>query len=238
MIEKYEIEYTYQGVKFRAFVASPKQGNTRLPCVLVSHDWSGRSDAACAKAVQLAEMGYVGCALDMYGNATVVHTDEDRRALLYPILADRNLVAGRVRAAFDTASQLPNVDSSRVGALGYCFGGLCVLDLARSGADVKGVVSFHGLLSDPKLKRDAKVTSKVLVLHGYEDPLVPPEHVVAFANEMTERGVDWQLHMYGLTKHSFTNPQAHNLQSGMIYDMRADKRSWKSTVDFLHEVLS
>ncbi len=132
---------------------------------------------------------------------------------------------------------LPQVDARRVAAMGYCFGGMCVLDLARSGADVRGVVSIHGLLKPNGLPPAKNIPAKVLILHGYDDPMAPPEDVLAIGKEFTQVGADWQLHAYGGTMHSFTNPAANNPAAGMKYNEKAQRRSWHSLIQHLDEVL-
>jgi dienelactone hydrolase len=131
----------------------------------------------------------------------------------------------------------PVIDARRVAAMGFCFGGLCVLDMARSGAAVRGVVSFHGLLNKPGNTEGRTIQAKVLVLHGHDDPLCPVADVVAFETEMTAAGADWQLHAYGNTMHSFTNPEADDPAFGTVYSESADRRSWASLLNFLEEVL-
>ena len=131
---------------------------------------------------------------------------------------------------------MPVIDSRRVAVLGFCFGGLCALDLARSNADLRGAVSFHGLLKSSGFT-EPKVRAKVLMMHGYDDPLAPPEDVLAVAKEFTDAGADWQLHAYGHTVHAFTNPKAHDRGGGMQYDEAADRRSWHALEEFLGEAL-
>jgi dienelactone hydrolase len=132
----------------------------------------------------------------------------------------------------------PEVDPRRIAAMGFCFGGLCVLDLARSGADLRGVVSFHGLLTPPEPHPQYTILAKVLVLHGFDDPMAPPEQVVALGLELTEAGADWQIHAYGNTLHAFTNPRANDPGFGTVYNETADRRSWRSLREFLAEVLN
>jgi len=127
------------------------------------------------------------------------------------------------------------VDAGRIAAMGYCFGGLCVIDMARSGADLTGVISNHGLFMPPAGMANSRITARVLALHGYDDPMVPPDAVLAFAREMTESGADWQIHAYGNTLHAFTNPKANDRALGAVYDARADRRAWETTVNFLRE---
>jgi len=133
---------------------------------------------------------------------------------------------------------MDEVDSSRIAVIGFCFGGLCALDLARSGANILGVVSFHGLLNKPSEHNRHKIKAKVLALHGYDDPMVTPKHVNDFCKEMTDAGVDWQMHMYGHTQHAFTNPQAHDKTLGTIYNAQAEHRSLQAMSNFLQELFA
>jgi dienelactone hydrolase len=233
-----ELDYKDNETVCRGFIAYDADGLEKKPCVLVAHDWEGRSVSVCNKARQLASMGYVGFAIDMYGQAQLGGDKAERRALMTPLMQNRQKLVTRITAAFDSANQLPQVDNNKIAAIGYCFGGLCVLDLARSGLDIKGVVSFHGLLSEPEGAIRSPLNAKVLILHGYDDPLVKPDQIEQFALEMNTRKVDWQVHMYGLTQHSFTNPKANDDEMGLHYNERADYRSWRSTELFLKEILS
>ncbi|MCX7115441.1 MAG: dienelactone hydrolase family protein [Gammaproteobacteria bacterium] len=221
-----------------AYLAYDDRIQEPRPAVLVAHDWSGRNAFACQKAEQLAKLGYVGFAIDLYGQGRTGSTNEEKMALMEPLMADRRLLRARMLAALGAVSELPEVDSQRVAAIGFCFGGLSVLDLARSGAKVNGVVSFHGLLNQPEELHAHPIGAKVLVLHGYDDPMVTPVAVNAFADEMTRAGVDWQVHMYGQTQHAFTNPLAHDAALGTMYNEQAERRSMQSMVYFLDELFS
>ena len=207
-----------------------------LPAVLISHAWGGRDEFVARKARRLAWHGYAAFALDMFGNAKRGQSVEENQALIAPFMADRSLLAKRIQAALTAVRAQPQVDGKRVAAMGFCFGGLCVLDLARSGADVRGVVSFHGLLKPSGLP-PKPIQSKVLILHGYDDPMAPPEEVLAIAKEMTTAGADWQLHAYGGTMHAFTNPEANDPSFGTVYKAEPDRRSWQSMLNFFEEVL-
>lgn len=230
-----EIGYKIDGITHKAFVAVDDSKSGSKPAVLIAHDWTGRNAFAEEKAVKLAELGFVGFALDMYGEGRQGSTNDEKAALMTPMIEDRNLLKKRMLAAFDTCANLAFVNVDQVMSIGYCFGGLCALDLARSGADVKGVVSFHGLLHAPVQKECKKITSKVLVLHGYDDPMAKPESIDEFAHEMSAAKVDWQLHAYGNTLHSFTNTQANDYDFGTVYSPNADKRSWQAMLNFLAE---
>ena len=207
-----------------------------LPAVLINHAWGGRDEFVARKARRLAWHGYAAFCLDMYGGGKQGKSTEENQALMAPFMADRALLARRITAALTTLRAQPQVDAKRVAAMGFCFGGLCVLDLARSGADVRGVASFHGLLKPNGLPAKA-IKAKVLVMHGYDDPMAPPEDVLALAKEFTAAGADWQLHAYGKTMHAFTNPDANNPSFGTVYNANADRRSWHSMLNFFEEVL-
>ena len=207
------------------------------PAVLVAHDWGGRRELACKGAERVADMGYVGFALDMYGKG-IFGDDGDAEknsALMSPFAKDRALLRRRINAALHAVRQLPQVDAAKVAAMGYCFGGMCILELARSGADVRGVISIHGIFAPGNVANE-EITAKVLCLHGHDDPLVPPEQVLAFETEMTQAGVDWQIHVYGGTMHAFTNPKANNPDFGTVYKEVAANRAYQSIANFLGEI--
>ena len=190
------------------------------------------------KAIKLAELGYVGFAVDMYGKGVLGTSPEQNSLLMQPFMEDRLLLQKRMQAALYAVRLLPWVDDHNIAAIGFCFGGLCVLDLARSGSDVKGVVSFHGLLGAPTQTQGKLIKAKVLALHGHDDPLATPDQVIAFEQEMTLAGVDWQLQCYGHTAHAFTNPLANDPDNGMVYRAHADSRSWLAMKNFLSEIFA
>lgn len=212
----------------------------KKPLVLVAHAWAGQSDFERNKAEKLAGLGYVGFALDMYGKGILGQSVEENSKLMAPFLDDRMQLRRRMLAALETAKNHAAVDTSKVAAIGFCFGGMCVLDLARSGAELGGVISFHGLLSGSDLPDQDQPTirARVLALHGYDDPMGKPEAMIAFANEMTKANADWQVHAYGGTKHSFTNPEAKNPDLGMEFSETANRRSWIAMQNFLTETFT
>ena len=230
------IEYATGDAELEGYLAFDPARPGPRPGVIVAHAWRGRDDLAAEKAEALAGLGYVGFAADVYGKGLYAETDEQAQALMQPLLDDRRLLRERIGAAVHTLARDERVDSNRIGAIGFCFGGLTVLELARSGAPVRGVVSFHGLLHTPSPQDARNITGKVLALHGNDDPLAPPEHVAAFFQEMTAAGVDWQVIVYGNAMHAFTNPTASDPQKGLVYDPRADRRSWQAMRGFFEEV--
>lgn len=224
--------------ELKGFIAYDERASDLRPAVLVVHDWSGRNAFACHKAEVLAGMGYVGFAIDMYGQGTIGTTVDEKQALMSPLINDRLSLRSRIMAAYDAILKHPKVDPQRIAVIGFCFGGLCALDLARSGADIRGAVSFHGLLSQPHHGALRPIKAKILALHGYDDPMVRPDDVTDFCEEMTQAKADWQVHMYGHTQHAFTNPDAHDAHLGTIYDEVAAHRSWLALTQFLVEIFA
>lgn len=235
-IKTRKIEYRDGDTLLEGYMAWDESSSDKRPGVLVSHAWRGRSEFEENKAEQLAELGYVGFALDMYGQGVLGSSGEENAALMQPLLDDRPLLQSRIGLSLEVLRKQKEVDQARIAAMGYCFGGLCVLDLARSGADVLGVASFHGLFGSPENTSENKISAKVLALHGWDDPMVKPDQVTVLAEELTSMGADWQIHAYGNTLHAFTNPAANDAESGTVYNAQADNRSWQSMQLFLAEI--
>lgn len=234
-MKKESFEYKDGATTCEGYVAHDGAG--KKPCVLVSHAWAGIGDHEKHAAERLAGLGYVGFAIDVYGKGVRGDPMGDNSALMGPYLQDRAKLKARLLAAVAAAKAHPGVDANRIAMIGYCFGGLCALDVARSGtSDVKGVVSLHGLFTPPGLGAQGPIKSKVLVLHGWDDPMALPDSVLGLAKEMTAAKADWQVHAYGNTLHAFTAEGANAPENGVKYDKNADRRSWASTVDFLKEV--
>jgi len=206
------------------------------PGALVAHTIAGRTAFEERKAEQLAELGYVGFAIDVYGKGTQSGDVAANKAFMDALRADRPGLQGRLLAALVALREQPEVDESKTAAIGFCFGGLCALDIARSGSDIAGVVSVHGILAAPGNTLGNQISAKVLVLHGWDDPLARPDAVVSLAQELTAAGADWQLHAYGHTMHACTNPAANDLAGGKTFDSNADRRSWAATRYFLAEL--
>lgn len=214
------------------------QATAPLPLVLVAPAWDGLNDEVRSKATRLAEAGYLAFAIDVLGKGRVMTDFADLMPTLTPFLSDRGMLTRRVRAAAAAARTIPGADLSRMGAMGYCFGGTTVLDLARAGGDgVKAFVSFHGGLEGNALDNPKTLDVKILVLHGDADPLVPPDTVAAFKAEMNAKQVDWQLHAYSHTVHAFTRPAANDPAFGAVYNANADRRSWQAMLNFFAETL-
>lgn len=206
------------------------------PGVLIAHTIAGRGPLEEGKADRLAGLGYIALALDMYGKGVQGSTSEENRALMDAQLADREAMQRRLLCALNTLREQPEVDAARVAAIGFCFGGLCVLDIARTGEELAGVVSFHGLFGAPGNTVGNRISARILVLHGWDDPMANPDAVNALAAELSSMGADWQLHAYGNTMHAFTNPAASDFERGTVYDPTADRRSWQAMNNFLEEL--
>jgi len=210
--------------------------------VLIVHHFAGRDEYINSRAEQFARAGYVGFALDVYGNGAIGKNLQENQGFMKPLLENRALLQQRIIAGLAVLRQKVFVDTSKIAAIGYCFGGLAVLDMARTNVDVCGVVSFHGSLNPLPAEIAAKyqpgpIKPKILVLHGYNDPVIPPNDVIAFQKEMNDRNADWEVDIYGDTVHSFTVPTANNPERAM-YSARADKRSWAAMLRFFNEIFN
>jgi dienelactone hydrolase len=209
------------------------------PGVLIVHQWMGLTDHEKGRARQLADLGYVAFCADIYGQGKNAKDMQEAAALAGRFKGDRALFRARLNAALAALRASPTVDARHCAAIGYCFGGTGVLELARSGADVAGVVSFHGGLDSPNPADGKNIKSKVLVLHGADDPYTPKADIAAMEKELKDAGVDYQLVFYSGAVHAFTQPLAGDDPSkGAAYDERADKRSWRAMLDFFHEILA
>lgn len=241
------IDYEIDGKKYRGFWAFPSieaETPAKRPAVLVAHAWMGQDDFAREKARMLASLGYFGFAVDMYGEGKTASNPEEAEALMLPLFEDRALLRKRILGAFEVVSHLPGVDQGRIGGIGFCFGGLTIIELLRSGAPVKGCVSFHGVLGNTMGPIHAKTTpiakgieGSLLILHGYNDPLVSLQDIVNTQKELSEAMVDWQMHFYSQTSHAFTNPQANDVKNGLVFQSRSCDRALRLMKDFFKERL-
>jgi dienelactone hydrolase len=227
------IRYEVAGQPFEGYLADGSNGRP-APGVLVAHEGGGMTDHPKDRARMLAEAGYVAFAMDTFGERDL--TIDRGRALIQQLRADLDLLRLRAQTALELLRSQPGVDSSRMAAIGFCFGGTTVLELARSGADVACVVGFHAGLSTSRPQDARNIRGKVLVCQGADDPIIKADEREAFAAEMTAAGVDWQMQLLGRVGHSFTNPgiDAWNLP-GFRYDAAADRRSWRAMTDLFDE---
>jgi dienelactone hydrolase len=232
------VEYRDGEVTLEGYVAWDETTTGRRPGVLVVHDWMGISAETRRRCEMLAGLGYVAFAADVYGRGVRPANAREAAAQAGTYKGDRALFRRRLLLALEQLKRDPRVEGTRTAAIGYCFGGTGVLELARAGADLRAVVTFHGGL-DSLHPEDAKaIKAKLLVLHGADDPFVPSDQIAAFQNELRQAGVDWQMVFYGGAVHSFTNPGAGGDNSaGAAYNARADERSWQAMRGFLEEAL-
>jgi dienelactone hydrolase len=232
------IEYKHGDAVLEGYLAWDDATKGARPGVLVVHEWKGLGSHAKKSADRLAQLGYVALAVDMYGKGVRPKDPKEAGAEAGKYKGNRPLMRARITAALDWLQKQATVDPKRIAAIGYCFGGTTVLELARSGADVVGVASFHGGLGSPTPDDAKNIKCKVLVLHGADDPFVPAAEVAGFEDEMRKAGVDWTLISYGGAVHSFTNPDAGTDNSkGAAYSERADRRSWEAMKLLFAEIL-
>ncbi len=210
---------------------------SNAPGVLIVHQWMGRTEYEEGRAKQLAKMGYVSFALDIYGKGVRPNNPQDAGKVAGTYKNDRSLYRRRLQLGLDQLRLHSTVDTKKVAAIGYCFGGTGVLELARSGADINGVVSFHGGLDSLNPEEAKRIKAKILVCHGADDPFVPAKDIEAMKKEFADADLDWQMIYYSEAVHSFTQPMAGNDKSrGAAYQELADKRSWQAMSSFFGEV--
>ena len=236
-IQTKTIEYKQGDATLEGVLVYDDAVKTPRPGVLVVHQWLGLTDYEKHRSEMLAQLGYVAFCADIYGKGVRPHDTKEAGVEATKYKTDRALLRARVNAGLDVLEKSKLVDPKRVAAIGYCFGGTTVIELARGGADVAGVVSFHGGLDSPAPADGRKIKCKVLVCHGADDPFEKPEDLAAFEKEMCDAKVDWRLIKYGGAVHSFTQPMAGSDNSkGAAYNERADKRSWGDMKQFFAEI--
>lgn len=225
------------GGRFEGVFAWDDSATGPRPGVLVVPNILGQKEADNQKAEALAALGYAAFACDVFGQGKRAEPGPEIARYMDALNADRALLRERLAASLAALVAQPEVDAARTAAIGFCFGGKCVLDMARAGLDVLGVVSFHGVYDRPDYASAAPLAAKVLVCHGWDDPLGPPEAVTALAQELSEAGADWQIHAYGNAGHAFTDESRRgSTVPGVAYEARADRRSWAAMRDFLAEL--
>ena len=230
------IEYKQGDTTLEGYLAYDDSISGKRPGVLIVHQWLGLTDYEKHRAEQLAALGYVAFCADIYGKGVRPKNTDEAGAQAGKYKSDRALLRARVNAGLDELEKNPLVDRKRVAAIGYCFGGTTVIELALSGADVAGVVSFHGGLDAPSPADAKNIKGKVLALAGADDPFQNPNDLAAFEQEMRDAKVDWQITFYGGAVHSFTQPNPGFVNPGAHYNEKADKRSWQAMKDFFAEI--
>lgn len=231
------IEYKQGNTVLEGYLAWDDTKTVKRPGILVVHEWTGLGPYVKRRAEMLARLGYVAFAADIYGKGIRPSTPAEAAKTAAIYKDDRPLMRARARAGLDILKTQKFVDPHRLAAIGYCFGGTVVLELARDGADVKGTVSFHGGLATPTPQDARNIKGKILALHGADDPYVKADEVAAFQDEMRKAGVDWQMNIYGGAVHGFTNPDNGTDNSkGAAYNEKADKRSWEAMKLFFTEI--
>ena len=226
----------FEGERLEGILVGRRDGQAR-PTVILIPTVMGVSDLEIGFGRQLVELGYNGFVADLFGRRFKAGVDRDAAfAAMNRLKSDRAKLLERLLAIVDQVRALREVESGQLVVAGYCFGGMCALDIARSGADLAACVAFHGLFDPPGLPPQP-IKAKVVAFHGWDDPMVPPDKVVGLGQELTEGGVDWQIHAYGNVSHGFTNPNATSLNiPGVRYDALAAERSWTAFISLLEEL--
>ena len=237
MTEQRELTHAYGDQTLTHVIVHDETGR-KLPTVLMIPTVMGVQPLELGFAEKLVALGYHVVVADLFGRRFTPGIDKEAAfAAMGALRADRAALRDRLLAVLEEVRKREHVDTGRIAVIGYCFGGQCALDVARSGADIAGVASFHGLFDPPGLPPQP-IKAKVAAYHGWDDPMVPPEAVVALGQELTQGSADWQIHAYGHVGHGFTNPRAHEIGiEGVFYHEAAARRSWTSLVNFLGEVL-
>ena len=238
MVTARDVAYEVDGSTMVGRLAVP-DGDGAKPAVLIAHEGSGLDDHQRERAGLMAELGFVAFALDYHGGGEVILDQDAMLTRLAALSDDPDRVRTIAMAGFDVLLAEPRVDAQRVAAIGYCFGGAVVMELARTGVDLKAVIGFHPALRATRPQDSRNITGKVLMCIGSEDPLIPSEHRRAFEEEMRAAGVDWQVNVYGGAVHRFTHPGAERAGVPYIkYNKKADERSWKAMLDLFAEAFS
>jgi dienelactone hydrolase len=233
------VDYTQGGDQLEGYLVYDNSIQGPRPGVVIFPEWWGLNDYAKHRAQEIAKLGYVAFAADMYGNGLVTQDQSQAQQLSGKFYNDPDLMRGRAAAALDQLKSNSNVDPKHIAAIGYCFGGSVALELGRSGADLVGIVVFHGGLKTTRPEDAKNIKGKVLVCTGGDDAFIPPEQVAAFEDEMRKGGVDWEVNVYGGAHHAFTNPDADKFNiPNIAYNASADRRSWAALLAFFGEIFN
>ncbi|ROS01467.1 dienelactone hydrolase [Sinobacterium caligoides] len=229
-----DFNYSVDGQLFKGKLVLPEESYSRgAPAVLVFHDWSGCNSMATDYAAAIAELGFAGIAVDLYGDGKVADTEQDKLALMQPLVDDRARLLSISEAAISAAKALNCIDADNIVAIGFCFGGMTVLDVARSGATLQGVASFHGALNASAAVPATEIKAPILVLHGDRDTQVPFEDVASLRDELNTVNADWQLTVYAQAYHAFMNPEADDEENGFLYSEAVASKAWEALQLFL-----
>ncbi|WP_213980137.1 dienelactone hydrolase family protein [Sphingomonas sp. dw_22] len=238
-IVRQTLVYDGPGGPFEGVLAYEDEVTTMRPGVLVVPNVLGQKEADNVHAENLAKLGYVALAADIYGQGKRTRHGPDAATHMKPLNEDRALLRDRLAASLAALRGFDRVDPAKLAAIGFCFGGKCVLDMARAGLPILGGVSFHGVYDRPDYANVSPIAAKLLVCHGWEDPIAPPDVLVALGRELNESGADWQIHAYGHAGHAFTDlDRKTSTMPGVVYEPRADRRSWRAMANFLEEVFA
>ncbi len=229
------VEYMDGKTKCVGYLAWDESVASARPCVLIAHAWGGLDEFAKDKAVQIAAQGYVGFVLDNYGDGAQPESLEDKTEMMMALKNDRAKLLKRLKAGMRAAGKLGEVDEKAMAIMGFCFGGLCALDLARSGADLEAAISFHGLLDAPDLPKKKNIKADVLICTGWDDPMAPPQDIVKVGEEFNAISSNFQILAFGHTSHAFMVPGADDKNLGLKYNPVAEKRAWTAAIDLLND---
>ena len=228
------VPFTFEGQDYEHVLVSRRDGQRR-PGVILFPTVMGVSDLEIGVGRDLVHLGYTALVADLFGSSFRGAPRDEMMEEMARLKSDRAFLRRIANAVVDHARTLGEIDSNRIAVAGYCFGGMCALDLARSGADITAAATFHGLFDPPELEQ-RPIKAKVIAFHGWDDPMAPPDKVIALARELTDAGADWQIHAYGNTVHGFTNPNAQGAVPGVRHNAVAADRSWTAFVNFLEEL--
>ncbi len=229
-------KYSTGDLPCEGFVVRKADLDLPAPVVVICHHWNGRDELMDQRAKEIAAMGYIAFAVDLYGNHATATEPDTCASFMNPMMADRAMLRERLQATIAAAKRIPGADGKRIVVMGFCFGGLCALDVARAGIPgVVGVASFHGLFTPPGVGPQSNITAKVLVMHGFDDPLAPQDSMLALTKELTSARANWEIVLFGNTGHAFTNPRAQDKANGMAFCATMSQRAFARLETFLRE---